>query len=191
MTGAVPSPPPAFAGGGRGEGGGAQAALLADGRLHLNHGPIDCLCRAWGAPEEILGAYRAAAAAFAGVLPGLVEELELLRAALPSPAPQGAIARAMHATVGPFAAGFITPMAAVAGAVADHVLAAMATRNLERAFVNNGGDIAFHLAAGATLQAGLVSNLAAPALDGVATLHAHHPWRGLATSGRACKGQGG
>ncbi len=67
----------------------------------------------------------------------------------------------------------------------------MATRRLERAYVNNGGDIAFHLAPGTTLQAGLVTNLAAPALDGVATLYAHHPWRGLATSGRACKGQGG
>jgi ApbE superfamily uncharacterized protein (UPF0280 family) len=60
----------------------------------------------------------------------------------------------------PFATGFITPMAAVAGAVADAVLAAMTTgRALRRAFVNNGGDIAFHLAPGEALRCALVTDL--------------------------------
>ncbi len=37
-------------------------------------------------------------------------------------------------------------MAAVAGAVADHILAAMiAGRRLAKAYVNDGGDIALHL----------------------------------------------
>jgi ApbE superfamily uncharacterized protein (UPF0280 family) len=88
-------------------------------------------------------------------------------------------------------------MAAVAGAVADHLLAAMlrGTR-LARAYVNDGGDIAFHLAAGKTLRCGMVADLAAvvldaPGLDAVVTLHAEQKARGIATSGRACKGQGG
>jgi ApbE superfamily uncharacterized protein (UPF0280 family) len=106
--------------------------------------------------------------------------------------PQGRVAERMHAACLPFAAAFITPMAAVAGAVADQVLAAMrAGRTLGRAFVNNGGDIAFHLAPGATLRAGLVADLAAPALNGTFVLDATSPSRGLATSGRACKGHGG
>jgi ApbE superfamily uncharacterized protein (UPF0280 family) len=98
----------------------------------------------------------------------------------------------MHAACAPFADRFVTPMAAVAGAVADHVLAAMLRgTHLARAFVNDGGDIAFHLSPGETLRCGMVADLAAPALDAVVTLTAEQPARGIATSGRACKGQGG
>ena len=50
----------------------------------------------------------------------------------------------------PFAEVFVTPMAAVAGAVADELLAEMtAAAELERAFVNDGGDIAVLVDAGA------------------------------------------
>ena len=170
----------------------ALAARLPDGRLHLQHGPIDCLCRAWGDPSEIDSAYAQAAHACAAILPQLCTELPQLRRPLPGPRPVGPVARAMHAACSPHAAGFITPMAAVAGAVADHVLTALTKdRTLTRAYVNNGGDIAFHLAPNQTLRCGLVPDLAAPALGGLFTLHAHQPSRGLATSGRACKGQGG
>lgn len=170
----------------------AQVALLPDGRLHLQHGPIDCLCRAWGEPGEVRAAYAQAAAAFPAILPALCAELFLLRSPLAGPRPAGAVARAMHAACAPYAETFITPMAAVAGAVADAVLAALtAGRALEKAFVNNGGDIAFHLAPGAVLRCGLVADLAAPALDGVFLLTHDLPARGLATSGRACKGRGG
>jgi ApbE superfamily uncharacterized protein (UPF0280 family) len=198
----------------------AVAALLPDGRLHLQHGPIDCLCRAWGEPEEVRAAYEQAARFFTTVLDDLCTELPVLRTPLPTQPPVGAVARAMHAACLPFADHFITPMAAVAGAVADSVLAAMvAGRDLTRAFVNNGGDIAFHLAPGTSLRCGLVTDLAtafasththppltpssppplrppswpaeAPTLDGTFLLTAGHPARGLATSGRACKGHGG
>ena len=92
----------------------------------------------------------------------------------------------------PYAASFITPMAAVAGAVADHVLAAMLRgRRIERAFVNNRGDIAVHLSPGQALRCGLVTEVAAPSLDGMFMLTSECPARGIATSGRACKGRGG
>ena len=170
----------------------AIAALLPDGRLHLQHGPIDCLCRAWGDAADVRDAYRAAAAAFGPVLDDLVSELPRLRAPLPSVPPEGTVARAMHAACAPFADRFITPMAAVAGAVADFVLAALCQGGrLDRAYVNNGGDIAVHLVPGRSLRCGMVADLAAPALDGVFVLDANNPSRGLATSGRACKGHGG
>jgi ApbE superfamily uncharacterized protein (UPF0280 family) len=170
----------------------SQVALLPDGRLHLQHGPIDCLVRAWGEPGEVCAGYRQAADAFPAILPTLCRELPHLRQVQPTSTPTHAIARAMHAATLPFQACGITPMAAVAGAVADHVLAVLvAGRKLARAFVNNGGDIAFHLAPGETLRAGLVANLADPGFDGTFLLHADRPARGLATSGRACKGRGG
>jgi ApbE superfamily uncharacterized protein (UPF0280 family) len=169
-----------------------QAVPLADGRLHLQHGPIDCLIQAWGVKSEIDAAYARAMAAFAPVLEMLCRELPLLRQPVPSPTPTGEIARAMHAAVLPYRGRFITPMAAVAGAVADHVLAAMLQGgSLDRACVNNGGDIAFHLAPGQSLRCALVSDLGHPSVDGVVLLDAHHKARGLATSGRACKGRGG
>jgi uncharacterized protein len=177
----------------------AVAAILPDGRLHLSHGPIDCLCQAWGDPVEVRTAYGQAAQYFASVLAELCAELPMLRAALPSRPPRGTVARAMHAACMPFSDRFITPMAAVAGAVADAVLAAMAEgREISRAFVNNGGDIAFHLAHGESLRCALMTDLAAAFgstkridADGIFRLTANHKARGLATSGRACKGRGG
>ncbi len=173
---------------------GPQAAFLPGGRLHLQHGPIDLVIGAFGAASEVGGAYDAARACFAEVLQTLVGELPVLRTALGGQMPPlaGPVARRMLAACWPYRAGFITPMAAVAGAVADHVLAAMtAAAALDRAYVNDGGDIAFHLAAGQSLTCGVVADLAAPAILGTMRLDAAMPVRGLATSGRACKGRGG
>jgi ApbE superfamily uncharacterized protein (UPF0280 family) len=169
------------------------AVLLPDGRrLHLQHGPIDLIVEAWGEAREVAAGYRQAATAFADVLPGLVKELPLLRAPVPQDAGHGPVARRMQAACAPHAEQFITPMAAVAGAVADHVLAAMlAGRDLAKAYVNDGGDIAFHLMPGQKLTCGVVGNLRAPALDGTVTLTADMPVRGVATSGAAAKGSGG
>ncbi len=172
-----------------------QASLLPDGRrLHLNHGPIDAVIEAWGEPREVRAAYDQAMAAFRDVLPTLVKELTILRWPLSETAPdlQGAVARRMLAACWPFRNSFITPMAAVAGAVADHLLAAMlAGRTLARAYVNDGGDIAFHLEASERLTCGVVGNVLAPTIDGKIELTCDLPVRGIATSGAATKGTGG
>lgn len=170
----------------------ATAAMLPGGRLHLQHGPIDAILQAWGEAGEVRAAYDQAASAFADVLPRLCAELPLLRTPLPAPCPDAPVARRMHTATLPFAAGFITPMAAVAGAVADHLLAAMlAGRRLDRALVNDGGDIAIHLGPGQSFRCGIVADLAAPGLDAIATIGAGDGIGGIATSGRRCKGQGG
>jgi ApbE superfamily uncharacterized protein (UPF0280 family) len=170
----------------------AVAALLPGGRLHLQHGPIDAIVQAWGEEAELRAAYAQARAAFPAILPGLCAELPLLRTPLPAPEPQGPVARRMASACAPFAGGFITPMAAVAGAVADHLLAALLDgRRLERALVNDGGDIALHLAPGQSFRCGIVADLAAPGLDAIATIAAADGIGGIATSGRRCKGTGG
>jgi ApbE superfamily uncharacterized protein (UPF0280 family) len=75
-------------------------------------------------------------------------------------------------------------MAAVAGAVADHMLAALIEgRDLEKAYVNNGGDIALFLAEGASLTAGLVADYHLPSLDASCEIGHSMPVRGIATSG--------
>ena len=116
----------------------------------------------------------------------LVDELALLRTALGGerPEPAGPVARRMVAACWPHRAVFVTPMAAVAGAVADEMLAALVEgRALETAYVNNGGDIAVHLAPGAALDLGVVARMDAPAIDATARLAHATPVRGIATSG--------
>ena len=172
----------------------AVAALLADGlRLHLQHGPIDLVIEAWGDPDEVAAAQAQARAVFPSILPGLCAELPRLHAKVGDVPFAGPVAERMRAACLALAGeGFITPMAAVAGAVADHVLAHLvAGRRLKRAYVNDGGDIAFHLAPGTRLTCGLVADVARPALDGGFVLDHALPARGIATSGRATKGNGG
>lgn len=160
----------------------AQFAALPDGRRHFHDGPIDLILEATG--PLALRAYEAAAARFATILDELCLELPRLRSAS-GPRPQGVVARRMADAVAPFAeARFITPMAAVAGAVAEEVLAAMMqAAPLERAYVNNGGDIALHLAPGASFNIGLVARPDRPALFGKARIAAEDTARGVATSG--------
>jgi len=162
------------------------AARLPDGRLHLQEGPIDLLIGFEGPRPAVQQAVAAASAAFAGLLAGLVAELPVLRAPLGAdpPALRGPVARRMAAAVWPHRRGFITPMAAVAGAVADEVLAAIAAiPGLSAAHVNNGGDIALHLTAGASLRIGLVRDLARAAPEGLVRLSAADGIGGVATSG--------
>ncbi len=164
----------------------ARCARLTDGRLHCQHGPIDLFIEACGETADVEHAYAQAAQRFASILDELVAELPALRAPMrdDTPAFAGVVARRMHAAVSPHARTFVTPMAAVAGAVADEVLAALVRgRRLKKAIINNGGDIAFHLAAGETLSTGVVANLAAPALDALAAIDAARAVRGIATSG--------
>ena len=162
---------------------GPVAAILPDGRrLHLNHGPIDLVIGVDGPARDI--AFAAATARFETILQELADELPSLRRATGRKPPHGSIARRMNRAAVPHAAAtFVTPMAAVAGAVADEVLAAMrAATPMRRAYVNNGGDIALHLDAGHSFR------MAMAGLDGTdygrVEVKADAPVRGLATSGR-------
>ncbi len=129
----------------------AQASLLPGNRLHLHHGPIDLIISADGAAADVRRAYQVAAAMFPNILPELVAKLAVLRAPIGElkPVVLNPIARRMVDAVWPYRDVFVTPMAAVAGSVAEHVLALMVeAAPLRRVIVNNGGDIAIHLAEG-------------------------------------------
>lgn len=162
---------------------GPIAKLLPCGtRLHLQHGPIDLIIGADGQRDR---AFKAAHTRFATVLSELVGELNTLRKAL-KPAsilPAGVVAHRMHVAAAPFSEFYVTSMAAVAGAVADEVLAAMTSAaDLHRAYVNNGGDIALHLSKGATFTTAMQGH-GGEAL-GQTTISDRDPIRGIATSGR-------
>jgi len=156
---------------------GPQAHLLPDGRLHLHHGPIDLVIGVFG-PGDSAAAHARAVARFDGLLESLVAELPALRAGRATL--HGAVARTMAAAVAPYRPAFITPMAAVAGAVADAVLEAVKGPGITRAYVNNGGDIALHLEPGECLTAAIAAGAGKP---GRVTIHHHDRVRGVATSG--------
>lgn len=165
---------------------GPQAAMLGDGRrLHLNHGPIDLVIEAFGQSAEVDAAYGQATARFQTILAELVEELPALRSAAATRprALLGSTARRMEAAVAPLAGdNFITPMAAVAGSVADEILAAMlAGRRLEKAYVNNGGDSALFLAPGQSMRLAIAG--AGRGFADRILIRAEDPVRGVATSG--------
>jgi ApbE superfamily uncharacterized protein (UPF0280 family) len=166
----------------------AQIGLLPDGRrLHLHDGPIDLIVEAFGHPVEVNIAYREAAARFVTMLDELCGELSFLRE--PSrrggPPAVGVIARRMVAAVALYGERiFITPMAAVAGAVAEEILSTMTSAaRLSRAYVNDGGDIALHLEPGEHFVVGMVERPDRPSLFATAVLDSTQPVRGIATSG--------
>ena len=180
----------------------AKQAPLPGGRWHFQHGPMDIVIAADGDPAAVQAAHAAAWVRFQPLLAELVVELPLLRRPVAAGARcplQGATARRMWLACAPLvqeADGFITPMAAVAGAVAQELLAAYQRPGIHRAWVNNGGDIALHLAPGQQARVGLYADLAR--FDGDAlrrtangqlrtdagfTVLADQPVRGVATSG--------
>jgi ApbE superfamily uncharacterized protein (UPF0280 family) len=167
----------------------AEIRLLPDGhRLYLHDGPIDVILEAFGTTTEITSAYDAAARRFVSVLDELCGELSILRQPITADSrrPAGTVAKRMARAVAPYAARtFITPMAAVAGAVAEEILAAMASAaHFERAYVNDGGDIALHLEPGQQFVVGMIDDRPDRAsLFGTAVLEASEPVRGIATSG--------
>ena len=168
----------------------AQRAPLPDGRWHFQHGPIDLVIGADGDAPALAAAHAAAWQRFETVLTELVAELPLLRRPVRGPCPlQGVIARRMWWACHPFHSVYITPMAAVAGAVAQELIGAYAREGVRRAWINNGGDIALHLAEGASVNVGVIADISdhnpfgRADVDGTFTVDASMPMRGIATSG--------
>ena len=179
-----------------------QRAALPGGRWHFQQGPIDIVIAAEGEADAVAAAHADAWLHFQPLLATLVAELPLLRqpvAAAGANPLQAAVARRMWAACAPLrdaADGFLTPMAAVAGAVAQELIAAYQRPGITRAWVNNGGDIALHLAPGQSARVGLVADLSRFDADALARTAAGNlrtdagftvahasPVRGVATSG--------
>ena len=172
---------------------GAFRRQLDADRWHFQQGPIDLIIAVDADAATRDSAMTACWDQFQDVLPALVAELpELRRAAREFPRVTGPVAARMVRACAPFASErFITPMAAVAGAVADELIGVFDRPGVRRACINNGGDIALLLPQDAAYRVGIWSQLERlmrrdgnrDALDGMFTLHHESPVRGVATSG--------
>lgn len=172
---------------------GAQRSLLSDGRWHFQHGPMDIIIGASGAEHAVEAAHENAWLRFRTILDELVQELPRLRQPVAGVCPvSGPVARRMWEACEPYKNRFITPMAAVAGAVAQELVANYEKKGVDRAWINNGGDIALHLAPSQAVRIGLYADLANldedEVLSGIRTdgqfeISSALPVRGVATSG--------
>jgi hypothetical protein len=177
----------------------ATRQALSEGRWHFQHGPIDIVLELHGDALACHQALERTWQRFETVLPELVSELPLLKQAasrLHAHSFQGVVARRMVQAVQGLAwaaqDGFVTPMAAVAGSVAQELMSCLKQDGVQKAYVNNGGDIALHLQEGQSWRIGVVSDLQ-QALgsavgselisDGSFAVHHDLPVRGVATSG--------
>ena len=165
-----------------------QVRELSGGRLHLSHGPIDVVLRTWGKPDAVAAAHAAAARRFGDILPELCGELPRLRAQIGiGQPPESPVGRRMAAACREFADVFVTSMAAVAGSVADELMAVMLeATELQRAYVNDGGDIAVHCAPGTALDIGVAGGFRrgpVPRLNGGVRVRHDDGIGGIATSG--------
>ena len=162
---------------------------LSDDRLQLRHGPIRVVLKAWGDPETVRKAQRLVTRHFPKILPELGEELTALR--MPSDGKaavfKGITAQRMADAAAPFADVFVTPMAAVAGAVAEEILRIMMSAGpLDKAYVNDGGDIALYVGPGQSLTFGIAGDFSlgpTPVLNGILKIDDAFGLQGIATSG--------
>ena len=177
----------------------ATRQALSEGRWHFQHGPIDIVLELDGDASACHQALERTWQRFETVLPELVSELPFLRQAvsrLHANSLQGVVARRMAQAAQGLAwaalDGFITPMAAVAGSVAQELMTHLAQDGVHKAYVNNGGDIALHLQKGQSWRVGVVSDLQQALRsavgselisDGSFAIDHDMPVRGVATSG--------
>ncbi len=171
----------------------AQCRPLGDGRLHFQHGPMDIVIGAEGEPDAVRQSHALAWERFRGLLQELVAELPALRAPVGEVCPlQGDVAQTMWRAASVHRPAFVTPMVAVAGAVAQTLIKAYQRAGVARAWVNNGGDIALFLTPGASFRIGLYADIDRLAgldaaedltVDGVFDVIYDSPVRGVATSG--------
>jgi ApbE superfamily uncharacterized protein (UPF0280 family) len=143
--------------------------------------------KAFGTENAIGAAHQAAARRFVSILPELCAELPALRAPAGAVHPTSPVGQRMAKACEPFTDTFVTPMAAVAGSVADELLAVMrAAAPLERAYVNDGGDIAVFCAPEESLDIAIAGDFSLgplPTRSGSIRIRHGDGVGGIATSG--------
>ena len=145
---------------------GPTSHKLSQGRRHFQHGPIDIIAYAEGDPASVAQAHETAWQRFGKILPELVDELAELRQPVRGAGRlKGPIAKSMWQAckaclIDSDANAFLTPMAAVAGSVAQELSACYRAPGIRRAWINNGGDIALHLTENTAFSIGLFADVA-------------------------------
>jgi len=148
-------------------------------------GPMRLVMRAWNLKQPLLSLVRQAAEE--SIL--YLERIARCRSQLSRPIPQieefpqDGLALDMLASTRAVGDDDLTPMAAVAGTIADAVADWLFERGSTRVIVENGGDIAIRLADGETATVGVRPRVNSPHISHVIRLEGSQPAWGVTTSG--------
>ena len=148
-------------------------------------GPMRLVIRAWKGDKPQIDLIRQAADKSFTYL----ERIAGLRSELSRPfpdiqvQPQDDLAMEMVNSVGIIGDHDLTPMAAVAGTIADAVADWLFEQGLTRVIVDNGGDIAIRLARGETATVGVRPQVTSPLISHVIHLDSGRSTWGVTTSG--------
>jgi ApbE superfamily uncharacterized protein (UPF0280 family) len=158
--------------------------VLARDLVLVDWGPMTLTVSAWldGEARPVMAAEAARSAL--SCLEILADFQQFLKAAarpLPAPRKLPPVVRRAHDAVRAVSSE-LTPLAAVAGAVADEVAGTAASLGSDRAIVNNGGDIALHLGPGTSALVG-IKTMDGGKLAGRLTVGAETGIGGVASSG--------
>lgn len=163
-----------------------QSIALLDAESVLAEcGPMRLVIRAWkGSKPEVDLIRQAAEISFTYLerIAGFFNELSR-----PFPEiqvqPQDDLAMEMVHSVGLIGDRDLTPMAAVAGTIADAVADWLFQRGSTRVIVDNGGDIAVRLVKGETVNVGVRSNIGSSTISHMIHLDSRRQTWGVTTSG--------
>jgi ApbE superfamily uncharacterized protein (UPF0280 family) len=161
-------------------------ALLDEETILAEWGPMRLAIRAWqNSRPQIALCRQAAEASFAyleavakhkAVLSDFPENIKAL--------PENKLAQRMIESVRAIGDIDLTPMAAVAGTIADAVADWLFGRGMTKVVVDNGGDIAIRLAAGEAATVGIRPRIDCLDISHIADLNDRRSSWGVTTSGR-------
>ena len=160
-------------------------AMLDEQTVLAECGPMRLAIRARQNSRPQVRLCRQAAVAAFSYLEAVAEHQAILAGSTDqiNPVPENALARRMIKSVKAIDAVDLTPMAAVAGTIADAVADWLFKRGSTKVVVDNGGDIAIRLAAGQTATVGIRPQINSLNISHIARLDDRQSSWGVTTSG--------
>jgi len=148
-------------------------------------GPMRLVIRAWNKKQPQIKLARQAAEESISYLERIARCRMILSRSYPeiSDLPQDELALEMVNSVAIIGDDDLTPMAAVAGTIADAVANWLFERDLTKVIVDNGGDIAVRLAEGESVTVGVRPRVTSRHITHVINLDSGRPAWGVTTSG--------
>ncbi|MDO4554182.1 MAG: hypothetical protein Q4B70_03440 [Lachnospiraceae bacterium] len=159
--------------------------ILQDGKVFIDYGPVSMVVSAMKDHKMMSGLCRDSfqvVEAVLEVLAGSLLELKKYPELIDEKCLAG-ISKTMYETVVRVGEPTLTPMATVAGAVADAVADWIFKQDVDSVLVNNGGDIAIRLKENQRIRMGIVPDLSKGDMDEVVEIKGTDGIGGVCTSG--------
>lgn len=168
----------------------ANIRVLASGQILIEYGPVTMVIVAFKDDKPLTELCRRSFEFVKKILQEITDSLKYLRLPLDD-IPEGAlhgIALKMKKAVSAVNEPSLTPMASVAGAIAQETADWIFEQGASRVIVNNGGDIALRLVPGELARVGIISDLVVGKVDMIVPVSAESGMGGIATSGLGGRG---